>query len=443
MTNPKVSRALLPLLGLLATALPVAADVERRSASDFHQRALVEGELYPGEAHALPLSSEAVSALAAGGELRLFDADGRELPSLVETANYRREVTERPAVVFNRAWADDGTQTVSIELTDRTAQSANPSVNEFVVTINEEQYHLLVRVEGSDDGAAWKVVGEKLNLIRHVVEREAIDYVHDVLRIPSARFRYYRFTFTPRSAPVDESRPLEISSVKVREVVERGSSLDIPTRIERFDNPRDADARHHYWKLGLPHARLGVERVRLTIPADNYARGATLWEWNEERERTTRRLATTVVFQYGDDIHTELGGFSTKSSRLVVMLDQGDDEPVSVTAALASRPLRQLRFLAPETVRAPLALYFRPDHAREPRYDLARLLQEQEISNFHELRHTSLRVNTDYHEPSEPRSERVPYLLYLLVVPLVAALVAYVARTITRGMPDGTPPTDS
>ena len=419
-------------LMMLAPPAPTAADIERRAASDFHRRALIEGAVAPGEAQAVPLSREAVAALKKGGELRLFDGAGSEIPSLVYTADSRSEVIERPVTIYNRAWEARGTQTLSVELTDRKPEP----VNEFVFQIKEKDYNLRVRVEGSPDGDEWRILRDGLHLIRHTVEKEKIRYVHNVLRVPTARLRHYRFTLEPMIAPDDDDEPLEIEGVDVRQVVKRGSSLAVPVRLEPFEDPHGSDTRHDFWTLDLGREDLGVDHVELTIPADDYARSASLWEWSEERGRRTRRLASTVVFHYGDDVHTEFTGFSTDVATLVLMIDQGDDEPVPVTAARANRPQQQLRFLAPRAAKLPLALHFDPDEAREPRYDLARRLREHEIASFTVLSHGSLEPNPVYAPPPQPRSERIPYLLYALVIPLVGGLGWYVARTIQRGVPD-------
>ncbi len=420
------------IFAMLLVALPGSADIERRSNRDFKTHAIVEGDVVEGDAYAIPLSTAAVAALGEGGELRLFDASGREIPSLVATSDARTDVIERPASIFNRAWQADGTQTLSVELTSR----AVDPVDEFVVGIADDEYHLLTRVEGSDDGESWGILGDGLRLIRHSVASEKIDYVHDVLRIPTARFRYYRFTFTPRVPAASEVAPLEIESVKVRDRIERGAALDVPVVLAAFEDPQDRDARHDYWTLDLEHPGLGVDRVTLTIPSGEYARPASLWEWDEARGRRGRRLAHSVLFHYGSDVQTRLSGFSTDADRLVLMIDQGDDAPVEATAAQASRPLQQLRFLAPPSLTLPLAIYFDPDEARAPRYDLARRLRENETSSFTGLSHADLAGNPAYREPEAPRSERIPYLLYVLVVPLVVGLGWYVARSIRRGLPD-------
>lgn len=423
-----------------AFASGAAAQVDRRESSDFHRRALVEGLVTPGEAHAVPLSTEAVAAFEKGGELRVFDAAGREIPSLVHSAVSHREVLDHPVAIFNRAWSQGGSQTLSIEIEGRVPQS----VNEIVFDIADEEYSARVRVEASQDAAHWQIVGEGLHLIRHTVEREKIAYLHNVLRVPTARFRFYRFTLRPTLPEASEAEandaPLEIEGVAVREVVRRGSALSLSAKLERYDDLQDDDARHHHWKLDLGTENLGVDQVTFTVPAADFARSASLWEWSPERQRRTRRLASTVAFHYGDDVHTEFTGFSTNARVLVLMIDQGDDEPVTVTSARASRPRQQVRFLGPATATAPIALYFDPDEPRAPRYDLARRLREHEITSFVELNLGPLEGNPAYAEPAEPRSERIPYLLYALVIPLVAGLGWYVVRTIQRGAPPENPP---
>ena len=125
---------------------------------------------------------------------------------------------------------------------------------------------------------------------------------------------------------------------------------------------------------------------------------------------------------------------------LVLTIDQGDDEPVAVTSARASRPRQQVRFIGPTSAAAPIALYFAPDEPRAPRYDLARRLREHEITSFVNLTHGPLEDSQAYATRAEPRSERIPYLLYALVIPLVAGLGWYVVRTIQRGAPPENPP---
>ncbi len=421
-------------------AAPASGEADRRVASDFHRRALVDGPVAPDQAYAVPLSSEAVAALKHGGELRVFDAAGREIPSLVHSADSRGEVVDRPVTIFNQAWSEDGSRTVSVELRDRKPQP----VNEFVFELADEEYNARVRVEAGQDGENWQILRDGLHLIRHTVKREKIAYRHNVLRVPTARFRFYRFTLRPTQPPgerVDPAQePLVINGLAVREVVQRGSALALRATLERFDDDRDADSRHHYWKLDLGRANLGVDRVDFTIPATDFARSVGLWEWSAERGRRTRQLATGVAFHYDDDVHTEFTDFATDARVLVMMIDQGDDEPVDVTAARASRPQQQVRFLGPRALELPLALYLDPDEAREPRYDLARRLHEHEIASFTELRLDALEPNPGYAKAPEARSEQIPFLLYALVLPLVAGLGWYIVRTIQRGVPPEEPP---
>jgi len=437
-------RSLVLLTGVaLAFALPAGA-VERRAASDFHLRALVEAEPAAGEAAAVAFTAEAVAALERGGEVRLYDAAGQEIPSLVHAAVSRGEIFDRDVTVFNRAFTEDGVQTLSVELL---ARKPAP-VNQFVFDIADPQYNARVRVEASDDGDAWRIVRDGLHLIRHRVETEKIDYVHDTLRIPTTRARFYRFEIRPvlaaphaRAEPdAPAEPPLEVTGVAVREVVQRGSALTLRPSIERTDDPRDEDPRHHYWRIDLGSASLGVDSLDLFIPETEFARSAALFEWDEARGRRTRQLATAVLFRFGDDSQTGLAGFSTNARILALRIDQGDDAPVTVRSAVAKRPRQQLRFLAPADFEPPLALHFEPDTPRAPEYDLARRLAEREITAFRELPLGPLVANPGYAEPAPPHSERVPFLLYALVIPLVVGLGWYVVRTVQRGAADSSTP---
>ncbi len=406
----------------------------RRGPSDFRERAQIasESQLMVGEAYGVPLSRKAVATFRRSRELRVFDARGQEIPSLVHTAHERKQLEKRPVAIYNAAWEPGLVQTLSVEIEDRTLRE----VNEFQFEIEDEQFNATVQVEGSQDGQHWRIVRQNLHLIRHALPLEKIAYVHDVLRISTSRFRYYRFTLT---AP-DRDEPFTIRTLSVRKRVSRSASLAVPVTLEAWNNPRDPDTRHDYWKLDLGLPDLGVDRVVLRIDGQEFARSASLWEWNEELGRPGARLATTVVFHYGNDRQGEFGGFSSDAQVLVAMIDQGDDEPVSVPAASASRPQQELRLLAVEPIAPPLWIYFLPDVPRTPKYDLERRLRERNITRYRQLSHAALTENPDYAEAIRPLSERLPYLLYVLVTALVAGLAAYIAHTVRSGIREEPPP---
>jgi hypothetical protein len=146
-----------------------------------------------------------------------------------------------------------------------------------------------------------------------------------------------------------------------------------------------------------------------------------------------------VLFRYGNDWQTRFDGFTSDAEELVMMIDQGDDEPILVTRARASRPRQQVRFLMDGSAEMPLALYFNPDVPRDPEYDLPRRLEERGIATFASVEHGPLTDNPAYRPPPEPLSERTPYLLYAVVGALVLGLGIYLARTLRRGLPPEEP----
>ena len=425
--------SILAILCALSTAAAAQDTPRRRTINDFHRYADVQAReaLQTGQAYGVPLDPDTLAALRKRGELRVFDATGHEVPSMVYTSPAGTRSEPRNVRIFNQAWEPGLIQTLTVELTDRTPGP----VNDFTFEITEDAYDAQVIVQSSEDGDTWRIVRHNLHLIRHTLPEEDVKYVHNVLRIPTTRARYFRFMV----ASSGREKPLTITHVQVRRNVKRGRTLQLPVHPAPWTNPRDADARHHYWRMDFKQPDLGVDRLRLTIADREYARRASLWEWNAELDRPGRRLASAVLFHYGDDMQTVLRGFRTNAAMLVLMIDQGDDAPLRVIGATATRPQQVVRFIMDAGVTAPLRLYVLPDKAQEPQYDLARRIKEQEITAFAPLSLGPLRDNPAYAEAPPPVSERIPYLLYAIVGLLVLVLGAYMARTVRAAAPPEPP----
>lgn len=421
----------LPLVLALSLAAPaLAQEPGRRSVSDFHFYAEVieRAPLTPGEAYAVGLSPKASALLRERPEVRVFDAFQHEVPSVLVSEPEHMEVEKRAVRVINEAWEAGLIQRFTVELTDRTPEP----VTTFVLDIADESYNARAVIEGSDDGNEWMTVRDNLHLIRHTLPGEDVKFVHNRLRIPASRYKYFRFTI----AESGRRRPLDIEDVAVLQEIRRGRSLALPVHPAPWNNPEDADARHVWYKLQLPETHLGVDRLRLTIDAREYERRGVLYEWNVELERPRRRpIASGILFHYGDDRETELHGFTTDAGILVLMIDQGDDEPVAVTAVTAYRPRQEVRFIMEDAFAGPLRLYFKPERAHAPQYDLPRRLEEQKIHDFVELEHGPLRDNPAFEPPPPPVSERIPYLMYALILLVAVVLAVYIARTVRMSMP--------
>lgn len=430
-------------LGLLL--LPAAAsartEVRRRAATDFHRLAAVESAepLTPGHAYAIPLTLEATSAHRRGGETRLFDDAGREIPSVVHLAQHVRQTVARALPIFNSAWEPGLIQTLTVDQ----GADIREAINEFTFAIADAEYNAQVQVQASEDGAAWQIVRDNLHLIRHTVPGEQIRYEHNTLRVPTARFRYFRFAI----AESGRADPLQITAVTVRQtVIEPGATIETRLHPVQWRNPDDGDERHDYWMLDLGLSHLGMSEVRLTLDGGEFARPATLWEWDAKRERLGRHLANAMLYRYAGDRATTLDGFQTDAERLVLMIDQGDNAPIDVLGAIASRPRLEVRFLAEPELTAPLRLYFHPERARAPAYDLEKRLAKQHIDAYAPLTLGPVMANAAYVTPPEPQpaaSERVPYLLYAVVIPLVLGLGLYIARMVRTTPPPDAPTPDA
>ncbi len=407
--------------------------VARRAPSDFHRLAEVDAPaLTPGEAYAVSLSYDAIAMLRFKGELRLFDSRGVEIPSVIHTRKERRTVS-RSLTIYDSAWEPGLIQTLAV---DRGA-AAREAINEFTLTITDRQYNARVQVHGRDGDEEWRIVRDNLHLIRHAIPAENIRYTHNTLRVPLSRFRYFRFLI----AASGRTGPLTVTGVAVQQIMpDPDAFLRREVFPVRWTNPKDPDERREYWLFDLGATYLGMTELHLQFGDGDFARPARLQAWDPKRKRPGRHLARAMLYRYGDDSQTALKGFAADAQRLVLVIDHGDNAPLPLTGATAARPKLEVRFLAEGGITPPLRLYVKPDEARTPNYDLAKRLAKRKDVQYTALAHGIVIENAGYAEPIPPLSERVPYLLYAFVVPVVLLMGWYIARVVKAGVPADPPP---
>src|SRR6185369_7548389 len=108
-----------------------------------------DGQIYD-LAVPLPVMDKARADLA---DLRLFDANNREIPYAIRI---RRDVDEKqgiPAQLFNHGSAGPATSEVSVDLGENPGEH-----NEIDIETNGTNFRRQVVVEGSDSGREWRML---------------------------------------------------------------------------------------------------------------------------------------------------------------------------------------------------------------------------------------------------------------------------------------------
>lgn len=341
-------------------------------------------------------------------DLRLFDANGREVPYAARVRLPRDEVRDFKLREFNRATHPDRTVEVSVDSGD-----AGVEHNRIEVSTGGGNYRRLLRLEGSDDGKTWKPILDKRALTYFTREAQVFDGRQ--IGYTASRYRYLRATVSPDPAIENDApeppRVRVLHSVQIS-ALEQSWPAVLSTRTPVRDGSGGEYASE--WFIGLPGRELTPWR-RLEFDADEaeFARTYRL-EDAEERDgyrqthasgewRRTRTRRETLTLQFTPEI-------TARQLRLVIV-DQRNP-PLNVRLVNATAAVRQVIFERPAAT--PLTLYFGNPEAPAPGYDYARTLPDRLDPEPATAQPGHVLRNPNYEPPRVPFTERSPLLTYIV-----------------------------
>jgi hypothetical protein len=363
-------------------------------------------------------------------DLRLSDAAGREIPYAVRV---QREVDDAQPIagrIFNQA-AVGNTSEASVDLGESPGEH-----NEVEIETAGTNFRRTATVEGSDTGADWKVLktGEVIfsfTSINHTAQSGRVSY-------PTSRYRFLRARVGPDER-VDKEPPA-ITSVRVWLAQrEKGAAVTWQVAVPSYQLQRHDGAPASSWTIDLG-GKVPVDHLLLMTDDQSFSRPFHVEAVDDPQNPRVvasgelaksvgdRNQVTTIVFD--NEEHAR---------KLRLITDDYNNPPLSISSIQASAPLRELYFELKEPAPQPLKLYFGNANAEAPHYDF-----EKELSAKLKVPGTSAAIgsfvaNPNYSPPPLPFTERLPWLIYLvLTISSVAlALVLFsLARATMRNTPD-------
>ena len=360
-------------------------------------------------------------------DLRLFDAANREVPYAIRIRRDVDEKREIPTRLFNYGAAGPATGEVSVDLGENPGEH-----NEIEVETSGSNFRRQVVIEGSDSGSEWRTLSNDGVLFsfasqNNVAESQRISY-------PTSRYRYLRVKVS-RDQLTDKETP-QITGVKVMMAVrDQGvlSSWDVD--VPPYQLQRNQGAHAAAWLLDL-RGRVPCDRLVLAIEEGSFSRPFQV-EAIDDPENA-RLIATGELTRHvGDETKPLTIYFNQEETvrKLRLQITDYSNPPLNILGVQASAPARQLVFDLKEPVSQPLRLYFGNETVAAPHYDFekelyARLSKEPAHSNLN-----IVQPNRDYKPEPKPLTERVPWLIYLVLAASSIALAFVLfslARTATR-----------
>lgn len=352
------------------------------------------------------------------GDLRLVDATGQDVHYAlrVRTPEYRDE--KIAAAQFNEVLGANGSREWSYDL------GANPPEhNQLEVETTGDEFRRRAVVEGSDDGQNWLKLTERQLLHFHSTDARQKDLHERHLRYSPSRYRYLRLK-VDRDPLVDKD-PVEVTAVHVHRRIEvAGETTTQTARIDRREPTRAWNAPASSWILHLPGIQQPFTKLRVEFGDTDFARNYQIEVAGPATSSDPFRVLASGEWQRRPgDLRTEFEAEvpASTAARVRLTIVDHSNAPLELRAASIEAPARQIVFARHAELAGPLRLYYGNPKAEAPHYDLERNLPA-------DLRPVPLRlslgpqaVNPVYEPEPLPLSERLPWLIYVV---LAAASVA-------------------
>lgn len=363
-------------------------------------------------------------------DLRLYDANGAEIPYALLI---RREVDDRKEVggtLFNRANVGSTASEVSVDLGEAPGEH-----NEVEIKTSGTNFRRRVSIEGSDSGTEWKLL-QAGAVIFNMESRGRI--VHsDRVSYPTSRYRLLRVRVFADELS-DKAPPVVISVSAVRSVSAKGELTTWHVSLPGYQLVRHQGVPTSVWNIDLG-ARVPCDRLILDIQDPSFSRPYQI-EASDDSQDLRVVASGELTRPTGKEIEPLVIPFNREEQvrKLRLLINDFSNQPLTVSAIQAGAPARQLIFELKVAPARPLRLYFSNPKATAPRYDFEKELEAKLFAHQTEpatienvVSVAAVSNNPDYEPEPVALTERVPWLIYL-VLALSSLVLAIVLLRLAR-----------
>ena len=361
------------------------------------------------------------------GDLRLFDSNNREIPYGIRIRRDVDDKREIPVRLFNAGLAGPATSEVSVDLGENPGEH-----NEIDIETRGENFRRQVVIEGSDSGHEWRTLNNNGVLFSFASQNTRAESQR--VTYPRSRYRYLRVRVS-RDQLTDNETP-QVTNIKVMMAVqEKGWHWTWSVPVPSYQLLRNQGAHASAWIIDLG-ARTPCDRLTLGIGDESFSR--TFQVEAIDDDQNMRVVATGDLTRHAGDQPTPLVivfDEEVNVRQLRLQITDYSNPTLDIQAIQASAPARELVFELKEPTSESLRLFVGNANVTAPHYDfeneLPALLAKQPTNSGI----TGLLPNREYKPEPLPLTERVPWLIYLVLAASSIALgfvLFSLARTATR-----------
>ena len=359
-------------------------------------------------------------------DLRLYDSANREIPYAIRVLKEVDEKKEISARLFNYVTAGSASE-VSVDLGEDHGEH-----NEIEIDTNGNNFRRQAVVEGSDTGQDWRTLNNNGVIFSFVSQNSSVDSGR--ISYPTSRYRYLRVRVM--RDPLSDDDAVVVRNVKVTMAVREKGSLstwDVP--VPSYQLERNQGAHASVWTLDLG-GRAPCDRLTLEIADDSFTRPFQV-DSMDDPENVNLLATGTITRHTGEQGKPLVITFDQEKNvrKLRLQITDYSNPTLNITSIQASAPARQLVFESKEPPAQPLRLFFGNEKVAAPHYDFEK---EMPLRLNGEPIHATIGEvanNREYKPEPLPLTERVPWLIYLVLGASSVALgfiLFNLARTATR-----------
>ncbi|MFQ6027160.1 MAG: DUF3999 family protein [Dehalococcoidia bacterium] len=288
--------------------------------------------------------------------------------------------------------------------------------NELEISTTSENFQREVKLEGSNDRAAWKVLGEGVKIFNLTLKERNFSTGDTRVAYPESTVRYLRVSILNAA-----EQPLEIGGAAVFSIAEEPPQrAGYPATItDRRDNEeqRSSTVTVDLGRSGLPTSRLSLVTDQVNFYREVFLEGSDDAETWRSVQRAGALYAYNTPRFTGSSLELDYPEVTLRYLRLTIRNE--DNPPIEFADLRISGLVRKLKFQPqPE---GQYRLFYGNPEARTPSYDLDRFLPYLELENIPQASLGPQVENPQFRIPQPPVSERYPWLITVGVA--VAAVV--------------------
>jgi hypothetical protein len=369
-------------------------------------------------------------------DLRLYYPDGREIPYALRIRKEVADSREINARLFNEVSIGSKTSEVSVDLAENAGEH-----NEVEIVTAGANFRRRVDLEGSDSGKEWRTLTTGEVIFSFESQNKSVE--SNRVSYSTSRYRYLRVRVLADEL-TDKEAP-DITEVKVKMAIrDKGERMIWGVTVPPYQLLRNQGTPTSAWTINFG-GRIPCDRLAIDFKDESFSRPFQIEAIDDPQNirlvasgELTRRLGEArrpLVINFDQEEYAR---------KLRLLITDYSNQILSISSINAAAPARQLVFELKEAPAEPLRLFFGNAKASEPHYDFEKELPAKLATAPVRSLVGAVANNPDYKPEPLPLTERIPWLIYVVLAAssiALALILISLARTTLRTEPQ--PPEES